>query len=474
MPFELCNAPFTFQHLMDSALAGLQWSSCLVYLDDIIIMGRTFEEHLKNLQRVLERLKQAGLKLHPQKCQFLQHRVNFLGHIVSSTRIEPDPSKTLKVKEWPKPTSVQEVQQFLGLTNYYRHFVKDFAAVARPLYSLTEKKTPFKWTEQCEDAFATLKIHLTSAPTLALPDWSRQFIVDMDTSDTGIGAVLSQIHADGAEHVICYASRTITKSERNCATRKELLAVVYFLQHFRQYLLSGPFTLRTDHGALTWLQQFKEPEGQLARWLEKLQEYHFTIIHCPGRKHTNADSLSCYPCWQCSRESHHTEQMISTIAASEIICGYSSEDMHDFQLNDNCVGPILRTIEANQQIEPDLAKGQNLENCQLLQQWDQLIVHNGVLWRCYMHPASGVSWQQLVVPTNLHTEVLHETHQGACGGNLGQDKCLNKLKERFYWPSHYTDVCNWCQKCPTCATRRAPAPRHHAVLGLFQLDTLPR
>ena len=197
----------------------------------------------------------------------------------------------------------------------------------------------------------------------------------------------------------------------------------------------------------------------------KLQEYHFTIIHRPGRKHTNADSLSRYPCRQCGRESHLTEQVISTIAASEIICGYSSEDMHDFQLNDNCVGPILRAIGANQQIEPDLAKGQSLEYCRLLQQWGQLIVRNGVLWRCYMHSTSGASWQQLVVPTNLRTEVLHETHQGACGGHLGQDKCLNKLKEHFYWPGHYTDVCNWCQTCPTCATRKTPAPRQHATLG---------
>ena len=120
MPFGLCKAPATFQRLMDSVLAGLQWSTCLVYLDDIIIMGRTFNEHLANLQQVFERLKQSGLKLQFKKCQFLQHQVNFFGHIVSSTGITPDPSKTLKVKEWPRPTSVQETQQFLGLANYYR------------------------------------------------------------------------------------------------------------------------------------------------------------------------------------------------------------------------------------------------------------------------------------------------------------------------------------------------------------------
>ena len=301
LPFRLCNTPATFQRLMDSVLAGLQWSSCLVYLDDKL----SWAEHLGHLQQVLEWLQQAGLILQPKKCQFLQHKVNFLGHIISSTGISPDPSKTSKVKEWPRPTSVQETQQFLGFANYYRCFVKDFAAIAKPLHQLTEKKALFKWTEQCEQAFTSLKTHLTSAPTLALPDWSQQFIVDTDASDTGIGAVLSQAHLDGTEHVICYVSRILTKSERNyCVTRKELLAVIFFLQHFRQYLLSAPFILRTDHGALTWLQQFKEPEGQLARWLEKLQKYNFTIFHRPGRKHGNADSLSRYPCQQCGKESH--------------------------------------------------------------------------------------------------------------------------------------------------------------------------
>ena len=276
MPFGLSNAPATFQRLMDSVLAGLQWSTCLVYLDDIIIVGRSFEEHMKNLQLVFERLKEAGLKLQPKKCHFLRHKVTFLGHIVSSEGISPDPLKTSKVREWPTPITVQETQQFLGLASYYRRFIKNFAEIAKPLYQLTEKKTSFLWTAQCEDAFLSLKNHLTSAPTLAMPDWSLPFILDTDASDTGIGAVLSQCHPDGTEHVICYASRALTKSERNyCVTRKELLAVVTFLQHFRQYLLISPFTIQTDHGALTWLQRFKEPEGQLARWLEKMQDYDY-------------------------------------------------------------------------------------------------------------------------------------------------------------------------------------------------------
>ena len=147
----------------------------------------------------------------------------------------------------------------------------EFAAIAKPLHHLTEKTAKFNWSLQCEQAFIELKQHLTSAPILALPDFSQQFILDSDASDVGIGAVLSQKQVDGSEHVIAYASRVLSKPERRyCVTRKELLAAVSFIKHFRPYLLGKPFILRTDHSSLTWLSNFRNPEGQLARWLEAL------------------------------------------------------------------------------------------------------------------------------------------------------------------------------------------------------------
>lgn len=223
--------------------------SCLVYIDDVIIIGRSFYEHLHHLHQILDRLKSAGLKIQPNKCHFLQREVNFLGHIVSSTGVSPDPSKTSKIKDWPIPQSVQEVQQFLGLANYYRRFIKNFAIIAKPLHQTTERKKPFRWTDECEQAFSQLKNCLTTAPILAVPDWTKPFIIDMDASETGIGAVLSQCDTSGNEHVIAYL---LTKPERNyCVTHKELLAVVTFLGHFRRYLIGVPFTIRTDHGALT-------------------------------------------------------------------------------------------------------------------------------------------------------------------------------------------------------------------------------
>ena len=220
MPFGLCNAPATFQRLMDMVLAGLQWTSCLVYLDDVIVPGKTFSEHLNFLRDVFGRIREAGLKLQPTKCFLCQKKVSFLGHIVSEDGVATDPSKTDKVASWPTPICRREVQQFLGLANYYRRFVKDFAKIAKPLHRLTERTTRFAWTQQCQEAFEELRRRLVSSPILAFPDFTRPFILDTDASDYGVGGVLSQIQDDGRERVIAYGSRVLSKAERRyCVTR---------------------------------------------------------------------------------------------------------------------------------------------------------------------------------------------------------------------------------------------------------------
>ena len=206
---------------MDSVLAGLHWKSCLVYIDDIVVVGKSIDEHLLNLQQVLERLRQAGLKLQPGKCKFLQTQVTYLGHVMSAQGVSPDPEKTSQIESWPMPQSAQDVQRFLGLANYYRQFIKSFATIAKPLHRLTEKGVIFSWTPECENSFNLLKAQLTSAPTLTLPDWSRLFILDTDASDTGIGAVLSQLQEDGSECVVAYASRVLANRRGTTVLQEE-------------------------------------------------------------------------------------------------------------------------------------------------------------------------------------------------------------------------------------------------------------
>ncbi|KAI3360647.1 hypothetical protein L3Q82_002512 [Scortum barcoo] len=296
MPFGLCNAPATFERLMERVLADIPRDRCVVYLDDLLAHAADFDSALANLRDVFFAIRKAGLRLHPRKCHLFRRETSFLGHVVSAAGVSTDPAKVTAVRNWPVPRNIGELRSFLGLASYYRRFVRDFATTASPLHRLTQKGQVFQWGEDCAQAFAQLRTALTEAPVLAYPDPCRPFIVDTDASNVGLGAVLSQEGEQG-EQVIAYFSRSLSRPERNyCVTRRELLAVILSLRHFRPYLYGQRFLLRTDHASLTWLLNFKEPEGQLARWLETLQDYNFEVRHRAGRLHVNADALSRRPC----------------------------------------------------------------------------------------------------------------------------------------------------------------------------------
>ena len=210
-----------------------------------------------------------------------------------------DPAKVSTVKNWPRPNSVRDVRGFIGLCSYYRKFVKNFTHIARPLHRLTEKGQRFSWSSECEESFNTLKKALCSTPVLAFPTQSDKYILDTDASNESMGAVLSQVQ-NGEERVIAYFSKSFSKTERRyCVTRKELFAIVSAIKHFHHHLYGAEFLVRTDHGALRWLLNFKHPEGQVARWLEFLGTYAFEIQHRAGKKHGNADALSRRPCDDC-------------------------------------------------------------------------------------------------------------------------------------------------------------------------------
>ncbi|KFD59900.1 hypothetical protein M514_27917 [Trichuris suis] len=265
MPFGLTGALASFQRLMERVLAGLKWNTCLVYLDDIIVFSRSADGHIERLARVFQRLRTAGLKVNASKCRLFRKEVQFLGHVVGQDGIRPDPSLTEKVRNFPVPQCLAEIQSFVGLASYYRKFIRGFAEIAKPLHQLAEKRKPFQWTAECAAAFNKLKEMLVSEPILRLPDFNRPFILDTDASNIAIGAVLSQLDDKGREHPVAFASRTLTRAEqRYYVTRKEMLAVVTFVERFRPYL-QCKFVPRTDHGSLRWLQSFKNPDGQWAR-----------------------------------------------------------------------------------------------------------------------------------------------------------------------------------------------------------------
>ena len=235
----------------------------------------------------------------------------------------------------------------------------------------------------------------------------------------------------------------------------------------------------TNHGSLTWLSQFKEPEGQLARWLERLQEFNFEIRHRPGKKHQNTDALSRIPCSQCGRETHEDmpvdhdylqEQSIGALQELEkpALKEKSKEEIRKYQLQDDCIGFILQAKEKSQKPSSEDAKGKSMVVRRLIQLWERLEIHDGTLWRRYDDSGGKKKWLQLVLPLSLRDEVLQELHAGVISGHLGEQKMLHQLKERFYWPGMSEDVKNWCKTCATCATRKSPAPKARAPLQTIQ------
>ena len=291
MGFGLCNAPATFSRVINLVMRGLNWKTALAFLDDILIMGRNFKDHLENLRQALERFRKYRLRLKPKKCIFFQTKVEFLGRIISKDSMEMSSEDCSAVSEWPVPKNAKDVERFLGLVNYHRSFVKNFAQIAVPLYRVTGKQE-FQWGEAQAEAFEQLKKALVNPPVLALPNHRDDWILDTDASDNAIGAELLQVQ-NGEERVIAYASLALTAEQRRyCTTRKELLAIVRFTRQYRYYLLGRPFKVRTDHNSLIWLLRFKDPQGQLARWIEELSQYTMVLEYRKGKLHANADALS--------------------------------------------------------------------------------------------------------------------------------------------------------------------------------------
>lgn len=474
MPFGLCNAPATFERLMEMVLRGLTWRTCLVYLDDILVMGKSFEEHLANLQEVFNRIRNAHLMLNPKKCSLFQQRVEFLGHVVTAEGIHTDERKIEAVREWPRPQDKHQLRSFLGLCTYYRRFVEGFADIAAPLHKMTEDKSVFVWNATSENAFRRLKAALCSSPVLGYPQSHGTFILDTDASNVGIGAVLSQIQ-DGEERVIEYFSRVISKPERNyCVTRKELLAIVRAVDHFHKYLYGRKFLIRTDHAALKWLLRMKNPEGQLARWMEKLQQYNFEIRHRPGRVHKNADALSRRPCPEnckhCNKiEQHEGAQVVRQLAIQESE-EWSREQCRAEQLEDPDIGPILRLKEAGEE-RPSWTdiSDRGLSFKALWAQWASLKVEHGLLQRMWESADGKQTRAQLLVPRRKIPDVLREIHNGSSGAHFGVNKTLDKVRERFYWVNCCEDVRSWCRKCNTCATTKGPRTRSRGELKKYNV-----
>ena len=498
MPFGLVNVPSTFQRLMEKVMSGLMPEKCLTYIDDILVVGTNFSEHLSNLEAVFERLREASLKLKSTKCKLIQREVTYLGYRVSEDGMSADPAKLDAVKTFPIPTDVKKVRSFVGLASYYRRFVPDFAKIARPLHNLT-KNARFQWTDDCQRAFEQLKEALVTAPVLAYPDFSRPFRLETDASGEGLGAVLSQEQADGTMRPIAYASRSLQGAEaRYPATELEALGVVWAVKKLRHYLYGHQCTIVTDHQPLRSLLNTPHPSGKLARWGLALQELDVRIVYRPGKKNQAADALSrapiengleldsdmtnapnaiCVLGTQSRRLSDGVvseprgsqEQSVEAIdsAPSDECEGRASSgtpggpvgsaqawvpETEDARLvnqqdGDEEVSEIVKYLEIGE-LPEDERKARRL-----VKEREMYTVADGVLYR--VQPDKTLL---MYVPTAERRRLFEEVHAGRFAAHQRTAKIQATLMRHYWWPGMRRDIESWCRACVTCWERSAKPP----------------
>lgn len=459
LPFGLCNAPATFQRLMNSVLAGLIYKTCAVYLDDIVIASPTFEQHLADLDEVFARLRSAGLTLKLSKCQFCLSDLTFLGYRVTPAGIHPDPDKVRAVTEFEEPSTVKQVRQFLGLTGYYRRFVQNYAKHAEPLFALTKKDAPFNWDSDCRKAMDFLKNSITSAPVLRFPDFSLPFFIHADACDAGLGAALMQRDGEGRDVAVAYASRAVHKSEKPYSTpEKECLAVIWALEHFRPYVEGLHVTIFTDHSSLKWLMSRPNPSGRLARWSLRLQDFDFSIVHKPGVHNKVPDALSRNPL-------PAVDSPMDLLPAYAVIGSLDLRSLPPVVLADR---PQVRMLQLEDPVTGELLRQleDSHHNADSSHVSPQYTVQDGLLYfqdpktKCGLHPLKQM---KLYAPTAARGCLLKHYHDHPTAGHLGIAKTLARLRLRFFWPNMASDVKNYVVSCAVCQTTK-PTQRKPAGL----------
>ncbi|KAG1239029.1 hypothetical protein G6F35_000323 [Rhizopus arrhizus] len=398
LPFGVVNGPSSFMRFMHGILRGLP--RIMVYLDDIIVYSSSKEQHQQDLRNVLQRLNDYNLKISIKKCQFFQKEIKFLGFLVSGHGIRSDPSKVEVIKTWPTPSSVKQVQRFLGFCAFYHRFIANLSTMAKPLYKLLKKEERvFKWTPAAQEAFEQLKSRMVELPTLAYPNPEEPYDLHCDASDSGLGAILVQIGRP-----IAFASRTLTDPEQNYSTtEKECLAIVWALNYFYPYLFGAQFTIYTDHAALKSILSTKMPRGRIARWILTIQSYQFTIIHKKGSLNADADALS--------RLSSNNQDLAEL----------TLQGFHKLQQEDKVIALLKREVKT------------------------PYVWKNGLL--CYQ-----LRQDKLVpiLPRIMVSKVLEKYHNGLTGGHFGVDKTMEKIKEVAWWPGIAEDVKTYIKSCPQC------------------------
>lgn len=406
MPMGLCNSGATLCQLIDALFGTSLEPFAFPYLDDFIVATDTFEKHLEILTEIANLLKGANLSISREKSRFCMTRLKYLGYLLDREGLRPDPDNIQPILNYPAPSNIREVRSLLGMCNWFRRFIPFFSDLSTPISDLLKKTgNRFRWTAEADGAFQRLKRALVTAPVLSMPDYTVPFEIHCDASNVGIGAILTQETSDETMgRVVAYFSAKLNEAQRNYfTTEKECLAVLESIKHFRPYIEGIRFTVYTDHAALQWLRNVKEPAGRLARWAIQLQQYDFVIIHRKGSEMVVPDALS---------------RSVSLLDAKMMV-----------RLADEGYSDQLKRMEG----------GEIIEN---------LKVVDGLIYQSVTKQSKSV-WR-ILVPNNWIQEVIRENHDNPTAAHGGFQKTLRRIASKYVWPNMVICVRRYVQECGIC------------------------
>lgn len=461
MPFGLRNAPATFQAFINSVLRPFLEKFVILYLDDILIFSKNLEEHHNHVHQVLEKLLENNLYAKLKKCEFDKQKVEFLGYILSGDGIATDPKKIESIKNWPTPTCVKDVQRFVGLCNYYRRFVENFAFIARPLHNLTKKNIKFSWDSKCNDAFNILKEKLTTAPVLLHPDVQKPFIVECDSSNFAIGSILSQKDENGKLHPVAYYSRSLNNTELNYSiTEKELLAIKTAFSTWRHLLLGAKYqiTVFTDHKNLIYTLGGKVGNQRQHRWHLFFQEYNFQLIYRQGRKNGKPDSLSRRPDYVKNNEDLLPESILDKKNVQQSFIGISSDFIDkiiEYTKNDETANDIHSYFSPHNANQGYFYKP--------FRKMNKFKIKNGMI----------LYGNLIYIPEKLRLAVLTRYHEKPAAGHLGIRRTEELIYRNFWWPKMHQDIVSFVNSCEQCARNKVSRHKRYDLLRPLEIPDRP-